>query len=153
MATRIKRPRADLYESDFYAWSLEQAALLRAQRFNDLDLNRLIEEVEDLGASLDRSARSRIRTIIEHLLELQHSPAVEPRPGWYDTILAQRDDLVDELTASLRNVVASELPSEFERARKRAASSLRRYGETAAADALPETCPYTFEQITGDWLP
>jgi hypothetical protein len=38
-------------------------------------------------------------------------------------------------------------------ARRRAAISLRRYGENAAADALPETCPYTFDQITGDWLP
>ena len=153
MATRIKRPSAGLYETDFYAWSLEQATLLRAQRFNDLDLNRLIEEVEDLGASLHRSARSRIRTIIEHLLKLQHSPAIDPRPDWYDTIVAQRDDLVDELTASLRNIVASELPTDFERARRRAAISLRKHGENAAADALPETCPSTLDQITGDWLP
>jgi hypothetical protein len=153
MATRIKRPRTDLYATDFHAWSLEQAALLRAQQFDDLDLDRLIEEVEDLGGLLHRSARSGIRTIIEHLLKLQHSAAVEPRPGWYDTILAQRDHLVDELTASLRNVVASELQSDFQRARKRAASSLRRYGENPAADALPETCLYTFDQITGDWLP
>jgi hypothetical protein len=153
MATRIKRPRTDLYETDFYAWSLEQAALLRAQQFDDLDLDRLIEEVEDLGGSLHRSACSRIRTIIEHLLKLQHSPAIDPRPGWYDTILAQRDDLVDELTASLRNVVASELPSDFERARRRATISLRKHGENAAADALPTSCPYTLDQITGDWLP
>src|SRR5262245_58724083 len=128
MATRIKRPRADLYETDFYTWSMEQAARLRTQRFDDLDLDRLIEEVEDLGASLHRSARSRIRTIIEHLPKLQHSPAIEARPGWYDTILAQRDDLVDELTASLRNVVVSELPSDFERARSRAAISLPKPG-------------------------
>ena len=153
MATRIKRPKDDLYETDFYAWSLEQAALLRAQRFKDLDLDRLIEEVEDLGASLHRSARSRIRTIIEHLLKLQHSPAIDPRPGWYDTIVAQRDDLADELTASLRNLVAAELPTDSERARRRAAISLRKHGEDAAADALPETCPYTLDQITGDWLP
>ena len=31
--------------------------------------------------------------------------------------------------------------------------SPRVYGETAAADALPETCPYTRDQIAGDWLP
>ncbi len=153
MATRIKHPTAGLYQTDFYAWSLEQAALLRARRFDDLDLERLIEEVEDLGASLQRSARSRIRTIIEHLLKLQHSPAIDPRPGWYDTIVAQRDDLVDELSASLRSIVASELPTDYERARRRAAISLRKHGEDAAADALPTGCPYTLDQITGDWLP
>jgi hypothetical protein len=100
----------------------------------------------DLGASLHRSARSGVRTIIEHLLKLQHSPAIDPRPGWYDTILAQRDDLLDELTASLRGVLASELPTDFERARKRAATSLRQHGEDAAAAALPTRCPYTLDQ-------
>jgi hypothetical protein len=150
MATRVKRPMSNLYETDFYAWSLEQAALLRAQRFDELDLDRLIKEVEDLGASLHRSARSRVRTIIEHLLKLQRSPAIDPRPGWYDTILAQRDDLLDELTASLRGVLASELPTDFERARKRAATSLRKHGEDAAADALPTRCPYTLDQIVSD---
>jgi hypothetical protein len=30
---------------------------------------------------------------------------------------------------------------------------LRKHGEAAAADALPATCPYTLDQITGDWLP
>ena len=43
----------------------------RAQRFGDLDLEHVIEEIEDLGTSLHWSARSRVRTIIEHLLKLQ----------------------------------------------------------------------------------
>jgi hypothetical protein len=30
---------------------------------------------------------------------------------------------------------------------------MRDHGEDAAADALPKTCPYTADQITGDWLP
>jgi hypothetical protein len=44
-------------------------------------LAHLIEEVDDLGESLHRSARSRIRAIIEHLLKLQHSRSRAPRPG------------------------------------------------------------------------
>ncbi|MCC2665053.1 MAG: uncharacterized protein K0S35_2975, partial [Geminicoccaceae bacterium] len=88
-----------------------------------------------------------------HLLKLQVSPASDPRPGWYDTILVQRDDLLDELTATLRRVLEAELPTHFERARKRAATSLRKHGEDAAADALPTTCPYTLDQIAGEWLP
>ena len=153
MAARIKRPQSGLYETDFFAWTNEQAALLRAQRFGDLDLEHVIEEIEDLGTSLHWSARSRLRTIIEHLLKLQYSPASDPRPGWYDTILVQRDDLLDGLTVSLRRVLEAELPAHFERARKRAATSLRKHGENAAAEALPNTCPYTLDQIAGDWLP
>jgi len=153
MATRIKRPKSGLYETDFYAWTKEQAALLRAQRFGGLDLEHVIEEIEDLGTSLHWSARSRVRTIIEHLLKLQYSSARDPRPGWYDTILVQRDDLLDGLTVTLRRVLEAELPAHFERARKRAATSLCKHGEDAAADALPTTCPYTLDQIAGDWLP
>jgi hypothetical protein len=153
MATRIKPTSKPLYEQDFYAWSKAQAALLRAGRFADLDLEHLIEEVDDLGESLKRSVRSRLRTIIEHLLKLQHSPARNPRAGWFDTILAQRSDLLDEITPSIRREVEDALADLYDRARQNAATSLRKHGERAAADALPATCPYTLDQITGDWLP
>ena len=153
MATRIERQPTSLHDDDLYAWAKAQAALLRAGRFADLDLGNLVEEVDDLGESLHRSVRSRMRTIIEHLLKLQHSPAREPRTGWYDTVLMQRDDLLDDLTPTLRRMAEHELPELYARARKRAAASLRAHGEHAAAQALPETCPYTLEQIEGDWLP
>jgi hypothetical protein len=153
MATRIKSPPMPLYQEDFYAWSKAQAELLRAGRYAELDLEHLIEEVDDLGESLKRSVRSRIRTIIEHLLKLEHSPARDPRGGWYDTVIAQRSDLLDELTPSLRREVEPALPDLYGKARQNAATSLRKHGETAAADALPPTCPYVFDQITGDWLP
>ena len=153
MATRAPTRTVDLYEQDFYAWAREQATLLRAGRFDELDLEHLSEEVEDLGGSLYRLVRSRVRTIIEHLLKLQHSPAAEPRGLWRDTVYAQRADLEDDLTASLRRRLRSELPKHYARARAAAARSLRRHDENAAADALPATCPYTLDQITGDWLP
>lgn len=37
------------YEQDFYGWTQEQAALLRAGRLADLDIANLIEEVETMG--------------------------------------------------------------------------------------------------------
>jgi hypothetical protein len=153
MATRIKSAPKELYEEDFYVWTRRQAELLRARRYGELDLKHLIEEVEDLGGAAKRSVRCRARTIIEHLLELQHSPAVDPRPGWRDTVRAQRDDLRDDLTPTLRRELNDELGELYSQARQRAEGSLRDHGEQAAADALPETCPYTADQITGDWLP
>jgi hypothetical protein len=152
MATRLPS-RTALYEQDFYAWTREQASLLRAGRYDELDLKHLTEEVEDLGGSLYRSVRSRIRTIIEHLLKLEHSPAAELRGLWRDTIHARRADLEDDLTPSLRRRLQTELPKQYMRARAAAVRSLRRHGETAAADVLPETCPYSLNQIAGDWLP
>ncbi|MGH6918205.1 MAG: DUF29 domain-containing protein [Geminicoccaceae bacterium] len=153
MATRIKPTTSDLYEQDFYAWSKAQADLLRAKRYSDLDLEHLIEEVDDLGEALYRSARSRTRTIIEHLLKLEHSPARDPRAGWVETVMTQRSDLEDELTAALRPKVEHGLPRTYAQARRNVTAALHEHGEQAAADALPATCPYTLDQITSDWLP
>ena len=113
MATRVRTHNADLYEQDFYAWAREQATLLRAGRYDELDLEHLTEEVEDWGGSLYRSVRSRVRTIIEHLLKLEHAPTAEPRGLWRDTVHAQRADLEDDLTASLRRRLRSELPKQY----------------------------------------
>jgi hypothetical protein len=153
MATHIKPADKDLYERDFYAWSKAQADLLSAGRYADIDLEHLIEEVDDLGESLYRSGRSRIRTVIEHLLKLEYSPAPDPRAGWVETVMTQRSDLEDELTASLRPRIEQALSRTYDQARRNVAAALREHRETAAADALPETCPYSFEQIAGDWLP
>ena len=153
MATRVRSKPNLLYDEDFYAWSRQQAALLRDGRFAELDLEHLIEEVDDLGGALKRSVRSRIGTIIEHLLKLAHSPAQDPRGGWYDAIIAQRRDLADELTPSIRREVEPDFPKLYERARTDAATSLRKHGEASAAAALPADCAYTLEQVIGDWLP
>jgi hypothetical protein len=153
MATRVKAKAIDLYERDVYAWSSEQAALLRARRFVDLDLEHLILEIEDVGGSLYREVRSRLRTIMEHLLKLEHSPAVAPRAGWESTIRTARADMVDDLTPSLRPRVEQNLARFYAVARAEASASLCEHGESAAADALPQTCPYSLDQITGDWLP
>jgi hypothetical protein len=152
-APLTKQAAKPLYETDFYVWAREHAALLRAGRYEELDLQNLIEEVDDLGISLYQSVRSRVRTIIEHLLKLEHSHAREPRDLWRDTIAVQRADLEDDLTASLRARIEAELPKQYERARTAAARVLRRHGEDAAADALPEARPYTLDQIVGEWRP
>jgi hypothetical protein len=153
MATRIEAAARDLHDEDVHAWALDQAALLRAGRLETLDVAHLIEEVEDLVGALRGSVRSRARTIIEHFLKLQHSPATGPRPGWRATIRAQRGKLLDILTPSLRGILEDELDDLYARARTDAQGALRDHGEDVAADALPARCPYTADQIIGGWLP
>jgi hypothetical protein len=153
MATRLKARASDLYEQDIYAWSKAQADLLRAERFADLDLEHLIEEVADLGESLKRSVRNRVRTIIEHLLKLEYSPAQDTQAGGRATVRRQRVRLRDALTPALQPEVENDLARLYEDARGLAEGALRDHGEHAAADALPVSCPYSFDQITGDWLP
>lgn len=153
MATQIEPTGKDPYKEDFYVWSREQAELLRERRFDELDLEHLIEEVEDLGGSQKRSVRSHTRRIMEHLLKLEYSPAQDPRLGWRETVRAQRSELQNDLTPTLRRELGHELPDLYSRARQNTEASLRDHGEDAAADALPASCPYALDQITGDWLP
>lgn len=153
MATRVKVKAAKLYESDFYLWALAQAEALRAGRLEELDLENLAEEVEGLATGVRSAVRSRTRTVIEHLLKLEHSPASDPRHGWRRTIRVARRELDDDLSPSLRRDLDNDLAGLYRDGRENAADGLREFGEHGAADALPTSCPYALDQILGDWLP
>src|SRR5690349_24464025 len=95
----VTSPRMSDYETDLYAWSLRQGALLRrlaaGERVNDADLDwpNIAEEIETLGRSERRAVASRIATIIEHLIKLDASPATEPRAGWRATVERTRIEI------------------------------------------------------------
>ena len=82
----VEEPHGAGYDEDFFLWTQGQAALLRdaAARGLDVpfDLANLAEEIESLGRRDRRGVGNRVARIIEHLLKLQHSPAVDPRRGW-----------------------------------------------------------------------
>jgi hypothetical protein len=153
MATRIKPESKTLYDEDFYVWTEVQAGHLRARRFEALDLDNLIEEVEGLGDAKKSAVLSNASVVVEHLLKLQHSPARDPRAGWTDSVLEHRRRLEFDLTPRLRQILEDELSRVYEIARRIADRRLRTHGEPAAADALPATCPYSLDQIIGDWWP
>jgi hypothetical protein len=41
----------DLYDRDFYAWTAEQAGLLRAGNVSAADIAHIAEEIESMGRS------------------------------------------------------------------------------------------------------
>ena len=147
-----------LYKKDYYAWTKQQAAALRAmaarRESSTLDLDNLAEEVESLGRSDLNTVRSQVRRIIEHLLKLEFSPSAPPRADWRYSVAQARDEVEDHITASMYPDVATDLAKLFGRARRDAALGLRRHGESEAAKALPTACPYSLDQIVShDWHP
>lgn len=153
MAKVITRPPAgDLYEDDFALWADRQAAMLRDKRFDELDLENLIEEVEDLGRRERDMVESYVETILEHLLKLALSDAERPRRGWLATVDKQRAKLARKLTTTLRNHLETELPALYAGLRRPVARQLEKDG--VSLDALPTTCPYSLDQILDpDWYP
>jgi hypothetical protein len=149
-------PDGPRYDDDFYAWTQYQAEVLRlmAVADNRFDREHVAEEIEDLGKSERDAVRSQIRGIIEHLLKLGYSPAEQPRFDWIETVLDARQTLSDEISPTLRCDAEQVLDKLYADGRKRAADNLRTYGEPAAADALPQACPYSFDDICReDWYP
>ena len=82
------------YQKDFYSWTCEQAELLRAGRFNELDVFNLVEEIETMGRSEKRELQSRLMVLLVHLLKWQYQPARRGR-SWTLTIKGQRINLED----------------------------------------------------------
>ena len=150
---------SDLYQRDYHAWARQQAALLRRRAggmlANDdaLDWSNIAEEIESLGASQQRSLRSWIGTIVDHLMRLEASPAIDPRRGWIDTIARTRADIADLLEDSpgLRQYIPEMLERQLTARRSSVANVLAAYGETPTVDLGSLT--YTEDQVLGDWFP
>jgi hypothetical protein len=148
---RIAMPRnSAAYDEDFFAWTQEQARLLREGDVAGIDLENLAEEIESVGKSDRREIRNRLVVLLAHLFKWQFRPTGRSN-NWSGTVREQRRriSLVIEDSPNLRTVVAENLDDAYGKARLDAAD------ETALALTLfPETSPYTPEQILSeDFLP
>src|SRR5436190_13283481 len=92
------RPNS-LYESDFFTWTQEQARLLRERRFDDLDLDNLVDEVASVGSSEKREIRNRLKVLLTHLLKWKFQPGFRGN-SWSNTIWEQRENIEDIITTS-----------------------------------------------------
>jgi hypothetical protein len=141
----------ELYEIDEYLWLSETIKILRASRLEDLDLENLIEELENLGKRDLNKVRSLLRQIIIHLLFLEYWQEERERNSrhWKGEVTAFRADLSDRLTTTLKNKLHEDLASIYETALK---VVLQKTG--LSKDTIPESCPYSFEQLLDDrWYP
>ena len=134
-----------LYETDFYRWTVEQVDHLRSGigKFDGLDLENLAEEIESLGRQKQQELSNRLGLLIGHLLKWQYQPDKRSR-SWQVTIQLQRQEIQDILSdnPSLKSYLDKALQKGF------------RYGlalvlsETSInKKLLPDTCPYSFEEL------
>lgn len=139
------------YDKDVNAWAQEQARLLRARRFDLLDVEHLAEEIEDVGKSEQRELASRMAVLLAHLLKWQFQPERRSR-SWENTIKLQREALHRRLhkTPSLRPMLNDpEWQGEMWVDARLAATQ-----ETGLTD-FPSTCPWSLqdEVLADHWLP
>jgi len=149
-----------LYEHDFAAWAHLQAEALRtAARGGSnqlLDWENLAEEIESLGTSQRSALASYVMRIIQHLVKLDYSPAVEPRNGWRRTIRLARLQVQRRLKGnpSLKAELAQFVEEETGIGIELAIADLEEHGEIDEVEAnVLRRTRYTEEQVVGDWLP
>jgi len=134
-------PQLTRHSLDFYAWTQEQAQLLRNQQFQNLDWGNIAEELEDIGRSEKRALGSRLEVLIMHLLKWQFQPSLRSR-SWELTLKEQRlriERLLAEnpsLKSNLAEIVEKVYPL----------ASLSAEKETGLS-SFPETCPYSLQEM------
>jgi hypothetical protein len=134
------------YEKDLALWYQRQAELLRAGRFDQVDLGNLIEELEVAVRNLRRELSSRLEVLIMHLLKCQFQHDRISR-GWLGTLGEQRSE-IDKLLAenpSFAPGVMQVATKVYPRAARRAATDTG-----LPQTAFPPANPYSQEQLFDD---
>ncbi|WP_017654938.1 DUF29 domain-containing protein [Fortiea contorta] len=136
--------------ADFNLWSNITAQLLREHRWQEIDLEYLIAEVEDLGKSEQRAIVSQLIRLLLHLLKWQYQPQ-RRSDSWLDSITDARTqiELAIQDSPSLKNHPTKQLDQSYQKARQQAAKQTG-----ILISVFPEKCAYSLELVLNeDWFP
>lgn len=135
-------PLSTTYETDFYAWANEQAALLRTGKLAEADIEHIAEEMESMGKAEKRELVNRLTVLLLLLLKWRFQPKWRGS-SWETRIKIQRlqtrEHMVDN--PSLKANLTEYLSSAYRVARLEAADETKLEETT-----FPTNCPWTFEQ-------
>ena len=138
------------YETDIAAWANEQAQLVRAGRFELLDLEHIAGEIEDVGKSEQRELANRMSLLIAHLLKWQFQSGRQGT-SWQVTIRNQRRAILLHLkqVSSLKSKL-----NDSEWLEIVWGDAVYQASKETGLDNFPETCPWSIEDILTDgWMP
>jgi hypothetical protein len=133
-----------LYDTDFFTWTQQQAALLREGKFHDLDLENLAEEIESLGKRDRRAVEHQLERLVKHLLKWRYQARRQSR-SWRQSIWTARRAIlrvVADSQPSLQPQVPDLLTKHYPAIRRYTAQETR-----LPLTTFPEVCPWTVEQI------
>ena len=135
---------ATLYDTDFYAWANEQAALLRAGRLSEADVENIAEEIESMGRSERRELVNRLTVLLVHSLKWRYQEGLRGR-SWRLTIEQQRIQLGRHLAGnpSLKSQLDEAMTDAYQDARIEAERETHLPRST-----FPPTSPFTFDEAT-----
>ncbi|MEE3719369.1 DUF29 domain-containing protein [Tumidithrix elongata RA019] len=140
---------ANLYEQDFYAWTQDQAELLRLGKWQALDIENLAEEIESLGKQQKQELRNRLGILIGHFLKWEFQSELRSK-SWKATIREQRKQV--QLNLKDNPSLKSYLEEAIGEAYELALALVVRETPLDYKD-LPSECPYAIAQILDPQFP
>jgi len=143
-------PKPTLYDQDFHLWLEETAALLKAGKFEKLDVENLVEEIECMGRSEKKSVESNLEVILVHLLKYKYQPEKRSN-SWRVTLLEHRRRLKRDfrISPSLKRYFLETFAECYQGARKLASVETE-----MTITTFPVASPFTPEQVLDeDFLP
>jgi hypothetical protein len=135
-----------LYETDYLQWIEATVQKLRSQKYESVDWENLIEEIEDRGRSEHRSLESNLIVVLLHLLKWQYQP--EYRSGsWESSIIEHRRRIKKSLkeSPSLKPYLETIFAEAYTEAVKQAKAETGLPLET-----FPSQCLYEILQVIDD---
>ena len=105
----MEMPKTIDYDQDFALWVEQTISQLKAQNYQQVDWEHLIEEVESLGKSQRSAVRSYLVRLLEHLLKRCYVAIPDCYRGWEMEIRNFRQSIVFELedSPSLKNFIVT----------------------------------------------
>ena len=140
------------YETDIAAWAEQNAELIRARRWQEVDAEHVLEEIEALGNDRRSARDSHVVRVMEHLLKLRYVTGEQTLrynvESWRGSGALHRREALRVLrrNPSLRPELNTELLADL-------------YADARAifvdcqfehAQTPPEQCPFTWQEILGE---
>jgi hypothetical protein len=134
------------HDEDFYGWAMANATLLKQKKYQEVDMDMIIEELEEMGRSNKHALISRLAQLVFHLLKWQYQPDFRGR-SWEGSIEGQREEigLLLQDSPSLKNKIDECFPVAYKKSK-----SLIKQETPIDLKLLPTECPYTLDQIMDD---
>jgi len=139
-----------LYEQDLFAWTQQQVNLLTHQRWHELDVENLIDELEGMARRDRREMINWLIILIAHLLKWEFQPDHQSG-SWRGSIQEQRLQLngLLEDSPSLHQQFIESLEKAYPQAVKLASKETE-----LPTTKFPNECPYELAQLLDeDFLP
>lgn len=135
-----------LYEQDFHSWVNQHITFLNEKKFNKLDINHLIEELESMARTDRRELVNRLIILIAHLLKWQYQPTMKSK-SWRASIIEQRAQIefLLEDVPSLKPHIISAVEKAYPRALKVAITETN-----LPVSKFSKKCNYSIEQLLDD---